>query len=76
MMMYLATLICFCLSAVTAVKHYGMMPPDDMYGMIEDHAQKLLENDMRLVSIFTTDQGCWLALIAQRPEQAMKEIED
>lgn len=54
-MMYLATLICFCLSAVTAVKHYGMMPPDDMYGMIEDHAQKLLENDMRLVSIFTTD---------------------
>jgi hypothetical protein len=53
--MHLAALVCFCVSAASAVKHYGMVLSEDAHTMIEDYAQKLLDNNMRLVSIFTTD---------------------
>ncbi|CAK48942.1 hypothetical protein An07g05710 [Aspergillus niger] len=53
--MRLATLACFCISAASAVKHYGMDPSEDTRNLIEEHARKLLDNDMRLVSVFTTD---------------------
>ncbi|ODM21320.1 hypothetical protein SI65_02163 [Aspergillus cristatus] len=53
--MHLAALICFCISATNAVKHYGMIPSVDVHNTIQEHAKKFLENDMELVSVFTTD---------------------
>ncbi|OJI82037.1 hypothetical protein ASPTUDRAFT_45397 [Aspergillus tubingensis CBS 134.48] len=53
--MHLATLACFCISVASAVKHYGMIPSEETHDLIEEHAKKLLDNDMRLVSVFTTD---------------------
>ncbi|OJJ73112.1 hypothetical protein ASPBRDRAFT_194076 [Aspergillus brasiliensis CBS 101740] len=53
--MHLATLACFCISAASAVKHYGIIPSEDAHNLIEEHAKKLLDNDLRLVSVFTTD---------------------
>lgn len=53
--MHLATLVCFYISAASAVQHYGIMPSEDMHSMIEEQAQKLLNIDMRLASVFTTD---------------------
>lgn len=53
--MHLASFICFCISAVSAVKHYGLLPSEDIHNSIEEYAQKLLDHDLRLVSIFTTD---------------------
>ena len=53
--MLLAALICFCISTTNAVKHYGMIPSEDMYNTVQEHAKKFLENDMELVSVFTTD---------------------
>lgn len=55
--MHLATLVCFYLSVASAVKHYGMMPSEDMHNMIEQHAKELSDNDMKLVSVFTTDNN-------------------
>lgn len=37
------------------MKHYGMIPSEEAHSTIEEHAKKLLDNDMRLVSVFTTD---------------------
>lgn len=53
--MHLAALICFCISATNAVKHYGMIPSVDVHNTVQEHAKKFLENDMELVSVFTTD---------------------
>lgn len=53
--MHLATLVCFCISAASAVKHYGLTPAEDVKNMVENHAQALSENDMNLTSLFTTD---------------------
>lgn len=54
-MMHLAILICVCISAASAVKHYGMIPSEAAHDMVEEHAKNLLDNDLKLVSVFTTD---------------------
>lgn len=53
--MYLATLFCFCISAASAVKHYGLTPTEDVRNMVDHHVQALSGNDMNLTSLFTTD---------------------
>ncbi|KAJ9209563.1 hypothetical protein DTO166G4_8847 [Paecilomyces variotii] len=55
--MHLATLVCFCISAASAVKHYGLTPTEDVKNMVEYHARALSGNDMNmnLTSLFTTD---------------------
>lgn len=53
--MHLTTLVCFCISATNAVKHYGMVPSVDMHNTIQEHAMKFLETDMELVSVFTAN---------------------
>lgn len=46
MTMHLAALICFCISATNAVKHYGMIPLVDVHNTVQEHAKKFLENNM------------------------------
>lgn len=53
--MHLAILFCLCISTASAVDHYGIMSSDHVHSMIEEQAQKLLGNDLRLVSLFTAD---------------------
>ncbi|CAG8903864.1 unnamed protein product [Penicillium egyptiacum] len=53
--MHLATLVCFCISTASAVKHYSLTPAMDVQNMVENHAWGLLGNDMNLTSLFTTD---------------------
>lgn len=35
-MMHLASLACFCVSAASTVKHYGMIPSEDAHNLIEE----------------------------------------
>lgn len=53
--MHLATLVCFCISAASAVKHYGLTPTEDVKNKVENHARALSGNDINLDSLFTTD---------------------
>lgn len=55
--MHLAALVCFCSSAASAVKHYGIIPSQDVQSTIGEYAKKLSDNDMRLVSLFMTDNN-------------------
>ncbi|KAJ5243142.1 uncharacterized protein N7469_001469 [Penicillium citrinum] len=54
-MKYLGTLFCFCISAASAVKHYGLTPTEDVRNMVNHHVQALSGNGMNLTSLFMTD---------------------
>lgn len=53
--MHFTILFCLCISTASAVNHYGIMPSEDVHSMVEEQAQKFLDNNLRLVSLFTTD---------------------
>lgn len=55
--MHSASLICFFISAVSAVRHYGLQPSGDIDSLMDQHFQGLQNNDdLRLVSRFMTDE--------------------
>lgn len=53
--MHLATLVCFCISTASAVKHYGLTPTMEVQNMVEKHALGLSGIDVNLTSLFMTD---------------------
>lgn len=53
--MHLATLVCFCISTASAVKHYGLTPTMEVQNMVENHALGLSGIDVNLTSLFMTD---------------------
>lgn len=53
--MQLAALFCFCISAASAVKHYGLTPTEDVRNIVNHRVQAFSGDVMNLTSLFTTD---------------------